>query len=65
MPLSPIVKKKFEARMGSTIDELFSPVLLAKSNKTLNDYGRGYVHFGNSVSPQQKDKENLEILSNW
>jgi len=67
MSLSAIVKKKFEARMGLSIDELSNSAIQTKNNRqeTPNDYGRGYVHFGCSVNPQQKEKENLEILRNW
>ena len=66
MSLSASLKKKFEERIGLTIDELNDPTLLAENkNKIQNNYGRGYVHFGRSVNPHQKDKENLKILSNW
>ena len=66
MSLSLTIKKKLEARMGLTINELSDSFLLDRTNKKIqNNYGRGYVHFGSSVNPKQKDKENLKILSNW
>jgi len=67
MSLSSSVKLKFEARVGSSIDDLSNSILHAEPRKQLasSDYGRGYVHFGKSVNPKQKDTENLKILNNW
>jgi len=67
MSLSIAVKKKFESRIGSSIDELdISDSPRKDFQKTpLDSYGRGYVHFGRSISPKQKDEENLKILAKW
>lgn len=74
MALPLEIKEQFEKRVGARISELaemideqrnipkhFTPSI--KSPR--HEFGRGYVHFGRAVSSKQKDKENLEILSNW
>jgi len=66
MSLSQAIKKKFEERMGLSISDMSESLFLSKTNnKAKNDYGRGYVHFGKSIDPKQKEKENIKILSNW
>jgi len=73
MALSAKIKKQFEERMGMSINELseatdntrYDMLMKSKPKKAKNEFGRGYVNFGLSVSSKQKDKENMEILRNW
>lgn len=67
MSLSLEVRKKFEIRTGLSINEFDVSVLREKNSQktSLDSYGRGYVHFGKSISLKEKDEENLKILAKW
>lgn len=72
MAISARIRQQFAQKHGFTLKEVSeSPKLrehLGKGKtKKLEEEnnGRGYIHFGKSVSASEKEEENLEMLKYW
>lgn len=74
MPLSNAVKKGFASSHGFSLEEAKKSInqswlksLVGSRPSQVSEFknGRGYVHLGQSVSPNDKDAENLKLLKFW
>jgi hypothetical protein len=74
MPLSNAVKQGFASSHGFSLEEAKNSIsqswlqsLVGGHATQVSDSqnGRGYVHLGQCVSPDDKDKENLKLLKFW
>lgn len=76
MPLSKKTHQIFESHYGTTLREASRSNELAlrlgkvfasgkEEERRDEHYGRGYVGFGNSVSPERADQSTMRMFSRW